>query len=215
VTLDTAFSLTVAAAAYSTGRSRATIRCWASSGALPFVRHPTRHALLFRPVDVERLDASRPRKRTDADLDRSCADSDAATGRTDRAPASPSRCPRLRDRFLARGEPCATVTVPARSRVREQPTTWLEFHGTLHPSTEPEMIRASQQADVAEYLAAHPHATVEEIGAALVLPVWNVTRALAALRGESEPSPVPQKALGRTKGRRGDGSVRKTRELVA
>jgi len=54
-------------------------------------------------------------------------------------------------------------------------------------------IAARQRAEVADYLAAHPDATPEQIGAALVLPTWSVRLRLAELRGE----PVPYRPIKR------------------
>lgn len=48
-------------------------------------------------------------------------------------------------------------------------------------------IAGRQRAEVVEYLAAHPDATPEQIGAALVLPTWSVRVRLAELRGEPRP----------------------------
>ena len=63
---------------------------------------------------------------------------------------------------------------------------------TLHASTSPDAIRQSQQRDVADYFAAHPDATVAEASAELVLPVWSVECAIAALNGD----PVPYRTRG-------------------
>jgi len=46
----------------------------------------------------------------------------------------------------------------------------------LHPDTAPGNIRAAQAADVAAYLRDHPGASDDEVGAACVLPLWNVRR---------------------------------------
>lgn len=54
-------------------------------------------------------------------------------------------------------------------------------------------IAGRQRAEVADYLAAHPTATPEQIGAALVLPTWSVRLRLAELRGE----PVPYRPIRR------------------
>lgn len=48
----------------------------------------------------------------------------------------------------------------------------------LHPDTAAPAIAAGHRAEVEEYRAAHPGASVEEVAAALVLPTWNVERAL-------------------------------------
>lgn len=55
------------------------------------------------------------------------------------------------------------------------------------------MIAAAQRAEVAAHLAAHPTATAEEVGAALVLPTWSVLCRLAELKGE----PLPYTSLKR------------------
>lgn len=57
----------------------------------------------------------------------------------------------------------------------------------LTPDTEPEVIAAGQREEVAEYLAAHPRATEEQMSAALVLPVWSIRLRLAELRGQPVP----------------------------
>lgn len=51
----------------------------------------------------------------------------------------------------------------------------------LHPSTEPGAIQATHGALVAEHLRWHPGATAAEVSEAVVLPVWCVVRAMAAL----------------------------------
>lgn len=48
-------------------------------------------------------------------------------------------------------------------------------------------VAARQREEVSDYLAAHPDATAEQIGAALVLPTWSVQVRRAELRGEPIP----------------------------
>lgn len=62
--------------------------------------------------------------------------------------------------------------------------TWTEAGVALHPSTAPAALAARHAAEVAEYLRDHPAATVDEVGAALTLPRWNVERALAAIQSK-------------------------------
>lgn len=59
--------------------------------------------------------------------------------------------------------------------------TWVASEASLHPSTAPGAIAARHREEVAAYLRRHPEATAEDVSAALILPLWNVTRALAAL----------------------------------
>ena len=61
----------------------------------------------------------------------------------------------------------------------------------LTPDTAPELIAKQQREEVAEYLAAHPRATEEQMSAALVLPVWSIRLRLAELRGEPVPYTNP------------------------
>lgn len=63
----------------------------------------------------------------------------------------------------------------------------------LDPSAAPEALAEQHRREVAEHLTRHPGATVEELSAALTLPVWNITRAIAAIRGEALPA-APRKA---------------------
>lgn len=55
------------------------------------------------------------------------------------------------------------------------------------PETEPAVIADRQREEVRAYFAAHPGATVAEAGEHLVLPLWSVERALAALAGLPTP----------------------------
>lgn len=48
-------------------------------------------------------------------------------------------------------------------------------------------IRYVQRREVLMFLAAHPGASPERIGAALLLPLWSVRCRLAEIRGEPRP----------------------------
>ena len=63
-------------------------------------------------------------------------------------------------------------------------TTWDARGAVLHPDTAPDVIAARHREEVAEHLRRFPDATVEEVSAALILPVFNVTRAIAALQSK-------------------------------
>ncbi len=72
-----------------------------------------------------------------------------------------------------------TITHSAGTRIRE------EISGAVfHPSTNPEEIARTQRREVREYQKANPGATVEEIGAALCLPVFSVQMRLAECSGK-------------------------------
>lgn len=62
------------------------------------------------------------------------------------------------------------------------------------PSTEPEAIAARHRCEVRAYLRQNPRATVGEVSAALALPIWNIERALAEMRGEPVPYRVKSQA---------------------
>lgn len=64
-------------------------------------------------------------------------------------------------------------------------TTWNARGAVLHPDTAPDVIAARHRDEVAEHLRRFPDATVEEMSAALVLPVWNCERAVKALSKEA------------------------------
>lgn len=104
---------------------------------------------------------------------------------------------------LARGGACGSVRIPTGCGLLPD-GVWLAVVPVLHPETEPEAIREAQRRDVAAHLEAHPGATAAEIAEAVVLPLWNVERAVAELRGVPAPEPVARQTW-RTAGRTKDG----------
>ncbi len=64
-------------------------------------------------------------------------------------------------------------------------SSWISFHGELHPDTEPALISAQHRAEVADAVAeihrSGSLATVALVASLTYLPAWNVKRAMDAL----------------------------------
>ncbi len=77
-------------------------------------------------------------------------------------------------------------------------SSWISFHGELHPDTESATIAAQHHAEVAaaaeSLRSAGSPITVAAIGGSTYLPAWNVKRAMDALR--ITPDAVPGDTAG-------------------